>query len=80
MPTLETVLEAHAWRWRQAQRLAREAYDEWREHPGRATYAEYRVAQDVADQAQDALAWRFQSRSRSTSAGASARLRTEILR
>ena len=66
MPTLETVVADHTWRWREAQRLAREAYEEWRLRPGPATYAEYRAAQDFADDAQDALAWRVQSRSRST--------------
>ena len=60
------MLEGHAWRWREAQALARMTYATWREHGGAAAYAAYREAQDRADEAQDALAWRVQSRERRT--------------
>ena len=54
MRVAEPVLEIQTWRWREAQALARMAY------------AAYREAQDSADEAQDALAWRVQSRDRRT--------------
>jgi acyl-CoA reductase-like NAD-dependent aldehyde dehydrogenase len=41
---------------RAAQAEADEAYEAWRHHPRRATYAAYRAAQDRADAAQDHLA------------------------
>jgi hypothetical protein len=66
MRTAEATLEDHAWRWREAQALARMAYEAWREQGGATAYAAYRDAQDRADEAQDALAWRVQSRVRST--------------
>jgi hypothetical protein len=66
MRTAEPTLEDHTWRWREAQADARTAYEAWREQGGAAAYAVYRDAQNRADEAQDALAWRFQSRARST--------------
>jgi hypothetical protein len=42
--------------WRGAQDEALAAYQAWCDHPGAATYASYRAAQDRADQAQDILA------------------------
>ena len=66
MHTAEATLEDHTWRWREAQALARMAYAAWRERGGAAAYAAYREAQDRADEAQDALAWRVQSRDRRT--------------
>jgi hypothetical protein len=41
--------------WRAAQDDATDAYELWRELPGRDAYAVYRAAQDRADEAQDAL-------------------------
>ena len=41
--------------WRAAQDEATNAYELWRELPGRDAYAVYRAAQDRADEAQDAL-------------------------
>jgi hypothetical protein len=66
MRTAEPTLDDHRWRWREAQAYARMAYDAWRERGGAAAYAVDRDAQDRADEAQDALAWRVQSRARST--------------
>jgi len=66
MRVAEPVLEIHTRRWREAQALARMAYTAWRERGGAAAYAAYREAQDSADEAQDALAWRVQSRDRRT--------------
>ena len=66
MRVAEPVLEIQTWRWREAQALARMAYAAWRERGGADAYAAYREAQDSADEAQDALAWRVQSRDRRT--------------
>jgi hypothetical protein len=66
MLAIEGTLEDHTWRWRELQAQARMAYAAWRRQGGAAAYAEYRQAQDRADDAQDALAWRAQSRVRST--------------
>jgi hypothetical protein len=66
MLTAEPTIEDHTWRWREAQALARTAYTAWREQGGATAYAAYRDAQDRADDAQDALAWRFHSLARST--------------
>jgi hypothetical protein len=46
--------ELHA-AWRAARAEANGAYDAWRRHPARDTYAIYRAAEDRADAAQDAL-------------------------
>ena len=67
MRVAEPVLEIHTWRWRRgAGACARMAYAAWRQRGGAAAYAAYREAQDRADEAQDALAWRVQSRERRT--------------
>jgi hypothetical protein len=66
MRTAEPAIEDHTWRWREAQAHARIAYEAWREQGGATAYAAYRDAQDRADEAQDALAWRVQSRARRT--------------
>ena len=42
--------------WSVARAEANLAYDEWRERPGRMTYAVYRAAEDRADAAEEALA------------------------
>ena len=42
--------------WSAARAEANLAYDEWRERPGRMTYAVYRAAEDRADAAETALA------------------------
>jgi hypothetical protein len=46
------------WRWRQAQTAARLAYEEWARVGGESAYRAYRAKQDLADAAQDELAWR----------------------
>ena len=65
LAAMETYEDA-VWRWREAQALARMAYDECKRRGGATAYARYRAAQDEADRAQDALAWRTHSFERST--------------
>ena len=60
------LLSEPMWVWRRAQADARQAYEEWRRAGGSSAYAAYRSAQDRADSAQDELALRLQSSSRST--------------
>jgi hypothetical protein len=51
-----------AFAWRSAQDEATDAYEAWRDSPGRNEYAVYRAAQDRADQAQEVLAHRPSTR------------------
>jgi hypothetical protein len=52
-PRLDPELQA----WRDALEESARAFADWRDAPGRASYAAYRAAQDREDAAQDALAW-----------------------
>jgi hypothetical protein len=50
------LLEEYSYVRREAQAEADLAYEHWRTHPSKDTYAVYRAAQDRADAAQDDLA------------------------
>ena len=54
------------WRWRHAQTQARLAYEEWARVGGESAYRAYRARQDLADAAQDELAWRAREPARAT--------------
>jgi len=54
------------WIWRRAQTNARLAYEEWVEAGGEHAYLAYRARQDLADAAQDELAWRHHRPRRTT--------------